>query len=100
MSRSYKHTPRCGEIKHRTMKKSANRRVRRSKLKEEYPQYGGYRKRTEWWDICDYETVGMTFEQFFVGEIDSWYRWQYKYGDPFPTREEAWKEYVKQYIRK
>ena len=100
MSKSYRHTPRCGDKKNRAMKKSANRRVRRSKLKEDYPQYGGYRKRTEWWEICDREVVGCSFEQYYAWEVSRWHSWRYKYGDPYPTREEARKEYEKQYIRK
>ena len=100
MSRSYKHTPRCGETKHKFAKKQANRIVRRNKLTEDYPNHAGYKKMFCRWDICDYETVGITFEQFFAGEVDSWYRWPHKYGEPFPTREEAWKEYQKRYIRK
>lgn len=99
MSRSYKHTPRSGQRKNKFIKQYANRKLRREKLKEETPQYGGYRKRTEWWDICDYETVGETFERYYASEIDCWYRWEHQY-KPFPDRKELKKEYDKYYIRK
>ena len=101
MSRSYKHTPRCGETKHKFAKKQANRVVRRNKLREDYPQHGGYRKRTEWWDICDYETVGETFEQYYQAEVSSWLKWRKCFTNrPYPDRKEVRKEYDKWFIRK
>jgi len=101
MSRSYKHTPRWGERKHKFAKKQANRVVRRNKLKEEYPQHGGYRKRSDYWDICDYETVGETFEQYYQAEVSLWLKWQKHFADRhYPDRREVKKEYDKAFIRK
>lgn len=40
------------------------------------------------------------FEHYYREDIDRWYRcrqWQYYSGQPFPTREEAWKEFIKMY---
>ena len=47
MSRSYKHTPRCGDKKSRIAKRYANHVVRRKKLREDLPSYSGYKKLIE-----------------------------------------------------
>lgn len=72
MSRSYKKTPRCGDTK-TTGKKFANRRVRRRPLEEVYNRCS-YKKLYEQWDICDYETVGYTFEAYWRSEL-KWAAW-------------------------
>ena len=101
MSRSYKHTPRCGERKNEFLKRYANHVVRRRKLSEEFPQYSGYKRMYESWDICDYETVGETFEQYYAAMVSLWYNWRYlPRSEPFPDREAVRKEYEKCYIRK
>ena len=102
MSRSYKHTPRSGQRKNKFIKQYANRKLRREKLKEDVPQYGGYRKRTERWDICDYETVGETFEQYYERELFFWNCWTRfgRWKEEFPDREELKAEYNKSFIRK
>jgi len=103
MSRSYKHTPYCGEQKDRYMKRYANRKLRRKKLDHDL-QYNSYKKDFCSWNICDYYNIETdNFEKYYESCIDKWYRWQgyawYK-DKPFPSREECWKEYHKWYIRK
>ena len=43
MSRSYKHTPYCGDKKDKTLKKYANRRLRRRKLEHDL-QHNSYKR--------------------------------------------------------
>lgn len=100
MSRSYKHTPYCGDRKNRGFKKIANKKVRRSLKKIDYIlSPGGYRKLFESWEICDFYWIEWNFETFYKKEISRWNDWEYKY-KPFPIREELKKEYNKYYIRK
>ena len=98
MSRSYKKTPRSGDRKDKFFKKYANRKVRRDKM-ESGLRHNSYKKKFCHYDICDYEDVGTTFEQFWRQRIHSWHRWGYKY-NPYPNREEAYKDYCRWYIRK
>lgn len=100
MSRSYKHTPYCGDRKNKFMKRYANHVVRRSKLKGIYPDYSGYKRAMDSWDICDYKTVGETFEQYYTREVRWWYAWRALRNDPFPDRDECRKQYEKWYLRK
>ena len=100
MSRSYKHTPYSGDRKNKFMKRYANHVVRRNKLKGLYPDYSGYKRAMDTWAICDYKTVGKTFEQHYAQEVSWWYEWRSKYGEPFPDRKACRKEYEKWYIRK
>ena len=100
MSRSYKHTPRCGDRKDKRRKRIANRRVRRKKLRADLPQHAGYRKLYESWHICDYETVGLSFNDYCMQEhqyaaLRNLYR-----PEPFPDRQALKKEYRKYCIRK
>ena len=100
MSRSYKHTPRAGDRKDRYYKKYANRRVRRL-TPDELPKSGkGYKKVFCHYDICDYETVGITFEEYWEGLVESWHRWRKYYGRPYPDRDEAYKDYCRWFLRK
>ena len=100
MSRSYKHTPRCGDKKGRYSKRLANHVVRRNRYKDAFPQYAGYKKMFESWNICDYECVGTTFDQYYSYTVSWWYRWDRFSGKPFPDRETSRKEYQRWYIRK
>ena len=68
MSRSYKHTPRCGDKKGRYSKRLANHVVRRNRCKDAFPQYAGYKKMFESWNICDYEIVGIS--DWFIDAIE------------------------------
>ena len=101
MSRSYKHTPFSGDKKSKYAKRYANHVVRQNKLKETLPQHAGYRRMYNSWDICDYKTVGESFDQYYTNEVESWYRWRCRYpGEKFPERLESKREYEKLFIRK
>ena len=99
MSRSYKHTPRSGDQKDRYFKRYANRRVRRLPI-DEYPLKGkAYKKVLHDYSICDYETVGTSFEQYWESLVKRWYEWMWR-SEPFPDRDEAYEEYRRWFIRK
>ena len=99
MSRSYKHTPRSGDQKDRYFKRYANRRVRRLPI-DEYPLKGkAYKKVLHDYSICDYETVGTSFEQYWESLVKRWYEWMWR-SEPFPDRDEAYEEYLRWFIRK
>ena len=102
MSRSYKHTPYAGDRKDRFSKRYANRRLRRKKLAHDL-QHKSYKKDFCSYDICDYYEIGTNFDEYYESCVKRWYRWQNYYwmkDEPFPSREECWKEYQKWYIRK
>ena len=99
MSRSYKKTPRSGDTKDKFFKQYANRRLRRKKLDIDL-QHKSYRKDFCSYDICDYETVGTSFEEFWRDRVKWWHSWRRYRGEPYPTREEAKKDYVRWYKRK
>lgn len=100
MSHSYKHTPRCGDMKSKYMKGYANRVVRRKRLEEGLPQFGGYRKMFQSWDICDYETVGETFEQYYASIVRNWYSWGRFHKEPYPDKAKCRGLYEKWFVRK
>lgn len=95
MSRSYKKTPRSGDTKDKFFKRYANRRLRRRKLDIDL-QHKSYKKDFCSYDICDYETVGTSFEEFWRDRVKKWHSGRIH----FPTREEAWKDYNRWYKRK
>lgn len=99
MSRSYRHTPRAGQRKDKDYKKLANRRLRRLPIDSLPLNNKSYRKHTCYYDICDYETVGTSFEEFWRERVKWWHAWRYRY-DPYPTREQALKDYNRWYKRK
>lgn len=106
MSRSYKHTPYCGLKKDKFYKTYSNRKLRRKKLYHNL-QHKLYRKDFCSYDICDYYTIETkNFDEYYKNCIDSWNYWQNCYGyrfrreEPFPTREECWKNYKKLFLRK
>ena len=68
MSRSYKKTPRSGDTKDKFFKRYANRRLRRRKLDIDL-QHKSYKKDFCSYDICDYETVGTSFEEFWRDRV-------------------------------
>lgn len=86
MSRSYKHTPRCGDKKSKFVKNQANRKIRRNK--NITPFNKSYRKYHQSWDICDYESVGTSFNE---------YR---RYNTGFINEEDLLKSYKKYFINK
>ena len=98
MSRSYKKTPRCGDTKNKFIKKYANRVLRRQKLTSDL-QHNSYKKNYCSYDICDYDEVGTSFETFWSRRVNSWHNWFHRY-EPFPNREEAYKEWMRWYKRK
>ena len=98
MSRSFKHTPRSGDTKDKFFKRYANRKVRRLPI-DEHPKGNTYKKVFCHYDICDYETVGISFEQYWESLVKRWYNWEWRYSE-FPDREEAYQEYCRWFIRK
>ena len=100
MSRSVKRTPRCGDKKNKYFKQYANRKLRRKDIQEESLQYKTYKKNFCSYDICDYEEVGLTFEQFYRYQVKQWHSWRKYYNEPYPSKEKKKKKYLKWYIRK
>ena len=99
MSRSYKHTPRSGDKKKKFFKKYSNHKVRRLP-NDEHPLKGNaYKKVLHDYSICDYETVGITFEQYWERLVKRWHEWEWR-GYDFPDRDEAYQEYCRWFIRK
>ena len=95
MSRSYKRTPRNGEQKDKFFKRYYNKKLRKLPF-ECALDNGTYKKYNCQWDICDYETVGISFEYY-------WYHLKRRFHDRpeiLGTKEEAYKEYIKWFIRK
>lgn len=96
MSRSYKHTPRSGDTKDKFFKNYSNRKIRRKKLTHSY-QHNAYKKELCSYDICDYETVGTTFEDFYNFRVKIRQIW---HKDDEPSREEEYQNYAKWFLRK
>ena len=98
MSRSYKHTPRAGDKKDKFFKKYANHKVRYLPM-DEHPTKGKiYKKVYHSYGICDYQTVGISFEKYWECLVK---RWHEKGCDkPFPDRETAYKDYCRWFRRK
>ena len=97
MSRSRKKTPRSGDRKNKYMKRLANRRLRHS---DEIFNHKSYRKYSCSYDICDYETIGLTFEEYWRLELRFWHKYGKFLGRDYPNKEEARKYYEKWYLRK
>ena len=97
MSRSYKKTPRCGDTKDKFFKKYANRKVRRNNAN--HYNHNSYKKLSCSWDICDYETVGRTFEEYWKQTLDYWYQFGYKH-EHYPSYEEEYRQWFKWYKAK
>ena len=99
MSRSYKKTPRGGDTKDKFFKRYANRRLRRRKLDIDL-QHKSYKKDFCSWNICDYESVGTSFENFWRDRVKWWHSIQRYYDEPYPNRKDAWEDYNRWYKRK
>ena len=102
MSRSFKHTPYCGDRKNHYMKRYANKRLRQKNLTHDL-QHKSYRKDFCSYNICDYYEIGTRFEEYYESCVKRWQHYQsYGWGknEPFPTKEKCWQEYCKWYIRK
>ena len=96
ISRSYKRTPRCGDKKDKYLKNYANRRLRQYPINKPPLNNCTYKKYNCQWDICDYDSVGISFERY-------WRRLKCRFHDRpdlLGTKEEAYKEYIKWFIRK
>ena len=65
MSRSKKKTPRSGDEKDKFFKRYENRRLRKLPF-EHTLNHNTYKKYGECWNICDYETVGISFERYVL----------------------------------
>lgn len=101
MSRSYKHTPRSGDKKDKFYKNYSNRKLRRIPIEEEsYPKHNNYKKIICSWEICDYESVGTTFEEYWNGLWRFWCNWRYRWEKSPPNKEDAYKDYCRWYLRK
>lgn len=98
MSRSYKHTPRAGDKKDKFFKKYANHKVRHLPM-DEHPTKGKiYKKVYHSYGICDYQTVGISFEKYWERLVKRWH--EEGCDKPFPDREIAYKDYCRWFRRK
>ena len=97
MSRSYKKIPYSGDRKDKFFKNYANRKIRRNKFHNF--QYGNYRKNFQTYDICDYKFIGYTFEEWYRDAINRWMVCGYRF-EPFPSREEEYKNWYRWYRMK
>ena len=104
MSRSYKHTPRSGDRKNKYNKRLANRRLRKLPIDDEIVyNHKTYRKTFCYYDICDYESVGTSFEEYYRRRVRWWFRLAfhgYKNNEPFPSKEQCKKDYDRFFKRK
>ena len=100
MSRSYKKTPRSGDSKDKFFKRYANRKIRHKSFEEENYQNKAYKKEFCSYNICDYEWVGTTFEEFYQDAIKNWHKWGRFHNKPYPSREECLERYSRWYKRK
>lgn len=102
MSRSWKHTPYCGDRKNRFAKRAANKRLRAQKLVHNL-QHKQYRKLTESYGIRDYYSIEThNFALYYQKEVNRWYRWR-SFGwndEPYPDYAKCLNDYKKWYIRK
>ena len=105
MSRSFKHTPRCGDNKSNGFKTIFNRLERRRPVDEDScaPRMRSeYKKRHSTWTICDYERVGCSFEEYWQEQM-KWYKigetrgWR---NNEKPDRKECYRRWYKHYKRK
>ena len=99
MSRSYRHTPRSGQRKNKYSKKLANRKLRHLPIDDLPLNNKSYRKYTDYYDICDYETVGMSFEKYWDHIVAGWHNYFWKW-DPYPDRDQVYEEYCRYFLRK
>ena len=98
MSRSFKKTPRAGDIKSKFHKTYSNRRLRRRRIDEDNAELvnKSYKKYHNSWDICDYEITHLTFEEYWKKIVQHCK----KFNDELPSKEEVYKAYYKMYKRK
>ncbi len=97
MSRSYKKTHYCGDRKNKFNKNYSNRIIRRSN--GELPKGAAYKKVFPSYKICDCKSFYSSFENYYKCLVDFWNERRRQY-DPFPDRKEAYRDYVRIYVRK
>ena len=95
MSRSYKHTPYCGDTKHN--KEVANRRIRRKMRNPEFEMANGkaYKKHYCSWEICDF-CHKKSFESYYRSSVERAIR----FNEPIPSKEKLYKQWYKWYKMK
>ena len=59
-----------------------------------------YKKYSCSWEICDYETVATSFEEYWERLTKNWCNWGQYYGISFPDRRKAKKDYYRFYLQK
>ena len=98
MSRSFKKTPRAGDMKNKFYKAYSNRRFRRRKIDEEDVELtnNSYKKYNNSWNICDYEITHLTFEDYWAEIVQRCA----KLNCELPSKDVAYKVYYKTYKRK
>lgn len=104
MSRSFKHTPRCGDDKSRGWKQIYNRRLRakeRIALNEDDETMSSgsraeYKKVNNGYDICDFESLRYTFEEYWDWIV----KYYEKYDKPIPDKKQAYRDWYKQNLAK
>lgn len=103
MSRSYKHSPQCGNSKTygRYRAKRRNRCYNKD-LKNPSLNYSLYKKNYPQLEISDYNSY-CDFNEYYKRRIEFWH-WQelhnFKNKEPYPTREKAYNKWYKCYKRK
>lgn len=103
MSRSFKHTPRCGDDKSRGWKQLYNRRLRareRTIQEDDESLANGsrseYKKVNNAYDICDWEQLRYSFEEYWEWVV----RHSQACGKPTPSKKEAYREWYKHNVAK
>ena len=62
-------------------------------------QHKTYKKHSCSWNICDYETVGLTFEEYWKQTLQFWYQFGFE-NEPYPLKEEEYHKWFKWYKMK
>lgn len=64
MSRSYKHSPWCGDSNPKAKKKAARRFRRKVNSDEDVPGGNAYKKNSDSWNICDFGSYCPSVKDF------------------------------------
>lgn len=101
MSRSYKHTPWCGDNKtvgKRLAKRAWRRRVKN--LNNPTLNYSLYKRTYDQYDVCDYGFL-KTFDEYWDNVVEDWHWFQARgWHEKQPDREAAYRKWYKTYKRK
>lgn len=104
MSRSYKHTPYCGDNKSTGMKQIANRNLRRA-LKRNHDlnlNHGTYKKWFCSYDICDFYNIS-SWSAYWQNVIRSYHMMRALFPhrhEPYPDKKEEYRYWYKHYRMK